>query len=165
MFEEVLSFLEDPERLLRVTGLDTEVTREAQHQQVRALDAKVADLSRAITDKAAGALEAGLDPTLIAAAVEKLERKRNDLIARRERMAEHEAAKREREGRRARLSLLTRASLTLVNSTLEQKKTLLALLDVRAKVTQAGLEIAGILREDPPHLLSVEERTTSGGRA
>ena len=85
MFEEVLSLLEDPERLLRVTGLDREITREARHQHVRAFDAKVSDLSRAITDKAADALEAGLDPTLIAAAVEKLERKRDELIARRER--------------------------------------------------------------------------------
>lgn len=111
--------------MLRVTGLDREETQEEQRENLRALDTRMANLSRAITDKTADALEAGLSPTLIAAAVEKLERDRDALVERRSRIAEHQERKRERADRGVRLSLLARASLTLVNSTLEQKKTLL----------------------------------------
>jgi site-specific DNA recombinase len=159
VFEEVLSFLDDPERLLRVTGLDREETREEQRESVRALDTRIANLLRAITDKAADALEAGINPTLIAAAVEKLERDRDALVERRARMVEHEERKRERADRRARLSLLARASLTLVNATLDQKRTLFALLDVKASVTENGLEIEGILREDMPQILGVDQQS------
>ena len=75
-------------------------------------------------------------------------------------MVEHEGRKRERADRRARLSLLARASLTLVNATLDQKRTLFALLDVKASVTENGLEIEGILREDMPQILGVDQRST-----
>jgi hypothetical protein len=75
-------------------------------------------------------------------------------------MVEHEERKRERADRRARLSLLARASLTLVNATLDQKRTLFALLDVKASVTENGLEIEGILREDMPQILGVDQRST-----
>ncbi len=161
VFEEVLAFLDDPQRLLAVTGLDKDESDESRREHVRTLDAKIQNLSVAITDKAADALAAGLSPTLIAAAVEKLERQRDELIARRERLAEHETEKREREGRRARLSLLARASLSLVNSTLEQQRTIFALLDVTATITDEGLQIEGILREDLPHVLDVDERATT----
>ena len=89
-----------------------------------------------------------------------METELDDLQQRRERIAEHEAAKRERADRQARLSLLTRVLLTLVNATLEQKKTLFSLLDVDATMTQNGLEIEGILREDLPRILDVDERAT-----
>jgi site-specific DNA recombinase len=161
VFEEVLAFLDDPKRLLEVAGLDKDETDESRREQIRTLDARIARLSEAITDKAADALEAGLSPTLIASAVAKLERDRDDLIERRERVVEREASRREREGRRKRISLLARASWSLVNSTDEQRKTIFALLDMRATITDQGLEIAGILREDLPAFLDVEPATTS----
>jgi hypothetical protein len=161
VFEEVLEFLDDPKRLLAVAGLDKDETESERREHVRTLDTKIENLSVAITDRAASALDAGLDPTLIAAAVEKLERQRSDLVARRETLKESEAATKERAGRRARLSLLARASLSIVNSSLEQKKTIFALLDLRPRVTQEGLQIEGILREDLPSVLGVEHATTS----
>ena len=161
VFEEVLAFLDDPKRLLAVTGLDTDETDESRREHVRTLDTRIQNLSVAITDKAADALAAGLDPTLIAAAVEKLERQRDDLVTRRETFKESEAAKQERAGRRARLSLLARASLSIVNSSLEQKKTIFSLLDLRPRVTDEGLQIEGILRENLPAVLGIENATTT----
>jgi hypothetical protein len=155
-FEEVLSFLEDPKRLLAVTGLDKEETQESRREALRTLDAKIANLDEAITNRVADALSHNVPGDRIASAVEKMESDLASLIERRERIAEHQAQKREREERRARLSLLARASLTLVNSTLEQKKLLFNVLDVRATVTEDGLVIAGILSETLPAVLGVE---------
>ena len=50
--------------------------------------------------------------------------------------------------------------MTIVDATLAQKETLFALLDVRAEMTHDGPQIAGILREDLPPILDVDERTT-----
>ena len=160
---QIVPMLEDPKRLLEITGLDVEDTEDMQRLQAKALDAKIANLSTAITKRAASALTAGLDPTLIAAAVDQLEVERTVLIERRAKYDEWEEVRREREGRRRRVRALTRASLKLMWPTLEFQKTLLALLDVKARVTAEGLEIQGFFREDLPELLHVVDPTMVAG--
>lgn len=161
---QIVPLLEDPERLLALTGLDVEESEAMQRQQLKKLDAKVANLSTAITQRAAAALSSGVDPTLIAAAVEELERERSALVERRAKLAEWEDLRKEREGRRARVRALTRASLKLLTPTLEFQKTLLSLLDVSVLVAEEGLEIQGLFREDLPELLYVVDPTMVEGR-
>lgn len=164
VFAEVLDFFEDPERLLAATGLDEDDDAEAHREQLRAMDRKIANLSEAITGRAASALEEGISPTLMAAACGRLERERDELVARREEVAELEAHLRERAGRRARLSRLSQAAVDLVNSTDEQRKTLFSMLDVQARVTEKGLHIEGVFPENLELPVCVVDAHDDGGR-
>jgi Resolvase, N terminal domain/Recombinase/Recombinase zinc beta ribbon domain len=163
---EIVPLLSDPKRLLELTGLDQEDTRAVHREQTKVLAARIDNLTEAITQRAAQALKSGIDPDLIAAAVQELERERAVAEERRAKFEEWEAMRREREERRKRLVRLsehpnpkTRASWRLLKPTLDFQKTLFSLLDVTVEVKDDGLQIRGTFREDLPELLHVVDST------
>jgi hypothetical protein len=164
---QIVPCLEDPKWLLEVTGLDKDVTKDRVRAQGKTLDTKIKNLTSAITHRAADALAKGLDPALIAAAVEQLEDQRDALLTQREKLREWENVQRDRKERREKINVLARAAFKLLNGKhdLTFEKTLFALLNVRVHVEPDGLRIAGTFREDLPELLHVVDGTVSGRRA
>lgn len=161
----IVPLLEDPKRLLQLTGLDKEDDSEAFADEVKRLDARICDLDEALTARVAEALASGIAVERIAKVTQRLE---DDLVTLREKR-EHAAKVSERVGerkeRRARLKRLTRASLKLLNAEhdLEFQKQLLALLDVRAYMSEGSIKIKGVLREDLPFALNIETEVAMRG--
>jgi hypothetical protein len=155
----LMPLLEDPKRLLELTGLDREDDARAVGDQVRLLDAKIATLDDTLTKRVADALTAGMSPDRIAKATKQLEDELASLRERRELAASIEAQVGQRKERRQRLKRLTRASLKVVNAEndLVFFKRLMDLLDVQACMTPEGIKIKGVLREDLPFALNVHE--------
>jgi DNA invertase Pin-like site-specific DNA recombinase len=163
VLEQVMPLLEDEQRLLELTGLDREDDGgKRMGEQVKVLDAKIANLDEAITAGYARALKAGLDPERMQAAVAQLEKERQTLAEKRETAASWQDTAKERKHRRAALSKLARATLKVVNAEhdLGFQKQLLALLDVKVEMTDEGVNVNGVLREaDLPGLLAVPVAT------
>jgi hypothetical protein len=140
----IVPLLEDKQRLLELTGLEAKDDQKPAADVLKALDAKAANLEEAITKRAADALAAGLAPDVIASAVERLQDELDALNTKREKAASWQDTAKERKERRARLSVLARASLKLLNAKddLEFQRTLLALLDVKVDQTEEGSRFA-----------------------
>jgi hypothetical protein len=161
VWRQIVPLLSDPKRLLSLTGLDREDTQLVHREMVIVLDARIENLTEAITKRAAQALKSGLDPALIASAVEELEREKAVAEERRAKFEEREAMRLERDGRRKRIKALTRASLKLLTPTLEFQRTLFGLLNVTVQVEDDRLKISGVFREDLPEVLHVVSATVS----
>jgi len=160
---QIVPLFEDPERLLAITGLDKEDDENAAQATLRQMDAKIATLERAVTERAADALTHGLAPDLIASAVAHLQGQLETLRSRREKLDSWQKVADERKMRKSRLSTLSRASLKLATPTLEFERSLLRLLDVRATITEEGVEISGVLREDLPERLHIVPASVDAG--
>jgi site-specific DNA recombinase len=154
----IVPLLEDPKRLLELTGLDKEDDAQSFADEVKRLDARIADLDEALTQRVADALAAGMLADRVAKVTQRLEDDLATLRKKRDHAAQVETRIEEKRERRVRLNRLARASLKLLNANvdLEFQKQLLAMLDVRAYMDDAGdIKIKGVLREDLPFALNV----------
>jgi len=149
----VVPMLEDPKRLLELTGLDREDDVDAAQDEARRLDAQIALYEDALTTRVTSLVLANVSADRVAKATAKMEDELTQLKVKRERVVSTAVEGKERQHRRARLSNLARASLKLLNAEhdLVFQKTLLALLDVRAELSETGeISIRGVFREDLP---------------
>jgi site-specific DNA recombinase len=163
----IVPLLEDEQRLLELTGLDSEDDQKQASEALKVLDAKAENLEEAITKRAADALAAGLSPEVIASAVERLQAELDAVNRKRESATSWQETAKERKERRSRLSVLARASLKLLNAKhdLAFQKTLLNLLDVMVEQTNEGIKVRGVLREDLPFHLSTLSPFDSEGHS
>jgi recombinase/recombinase-like zinc beta ribbon protein len=117
VFWQIVPLLDDPKRVLAITGLDKE-GKDVAKDELKRLDAKIANLEEARTARAADALAKAVSADVLAKAVAQIESDREPLYERKEKLLSWRQLERERQGRRKRIKALTRASWRLLKPTL-----------------------------------------------
>lgn len=128
--------LTDEERLLALAPGGEEATRDASVavKEIARIDALIAQKEKAITDRAAVALVAGLAPEVIAKAVEQIEGDLEVLREQRVEMASWHTETAESESRKERLRYFVKLVQVLMNPPLEVMHEVFRLLDVEVEL-------------------------------
>jgi hypothetical protein len=154
VWDEVYDLLTDEERLLALApgGSDARQSASAAAQEVERLDAQIANKEKAVTQRAADALEAGLSPELIQAAVGQIEADLTLLRERRAEMVAWHSSTVESEARKERLRYFVKLAQTLMAPSLEVKHEVFRLLDVEVEIQentrQPEIKVRGKLKSD-----------------
>jgi hypothetical protein len=138
VWSEVARLLSEPDRLIAMAndfmGLHAEHV-EAEQDQIAAIDGKIAALERAVANAYAEGLKAGIDSGALKRAVAELN---DDLGAARRHRVQLESWRADQEAESSRMrqlwELAEAAHQRLASMTLEEKRAVLALLDVRVHV-------------------------------
>ena len=168
VWDEVYDLLTDEERLLALApgGPTAKRTAGAAAQEVDRLDAQIANKEKAITQRAADALEAGLSPELIQGAVTQIEADLALLRERRVEMVAWHSSTVEGEARKERLRYFAKLAQTLMAPSLEVKHEVFRLLDVEVEIQENAkhpkIAIRGNLTNDAIDRVARSARDLSG---
>lgn len=138
VWEAVYELLTDQDRLLALAPGGEEATRDAgvAVKEIARIDALIAQKEKAMTDRAADALVAGVSPDVIAKAVEQIESDLEVLRDQRAEMSSWHTQTAESEARKERLRYFVKLARVLMNPPLEVMHEVFRLLDIEVELVE-----------------------------